>query len=49
MTLVAQPGLDEDPDVLRGIMKHNGRSLGVYAEPLASGVVAVGDRVYAGA
>ena len=49
MTLIAQPGLDEEPDVLRGVMRHNGRSLGVYAAPLASGVLAVGDRVYAGA
>lgn len=48
MTLVSQPGLDEEPNVLRGIMRHNARSLGVYAEPLGSGAISVGDPVYAG-
>ncbi len=33
MTLFAQPGLSEEPDVLRGIMRHNKRNLGVYATP----------------
>lgn len=48
MTLVSQPGLDEDPNVLRGIMRHNARSLGVYADPLGAGTISVGDPVYAG-
>lgn len=47
MTLVAQPGIEEEPNVLRGIIRHNGRSLGVYAQPLRAGAIAVGDRVYA--
>lgn len=33
MTLVAEPGLSEEPDVLRGIMRHNKRNVGVYATP----------------
>lgn len=48
MTLVSQSGLDEEPNVLRGIMRHNARSLGVYADPLGSGAISVGDTVYAG-
>jgi uncharacterized protein YcbX len=47
MTLVAQPGLSEEPDVLRGIMRHNKRNLGVYAMPAASVTIRVGDPVYA--
>ena len=47
MTLVSQPGLDEEPNVLRGIIRHNARSLGVYADPLGSGAISVGDTVYA--
>jgi uncharacterized protein YcbX len=48
MTLVSQPGLEEEPNVLRAIMRHNARSLGVYATPRGSGSISVGDRVYAG-
>ncbi|EKF60484.1 MOSC domain containing protein [Agrobacterium albertimagni AOL15] len=47
MTLVAQPGLAEEPDVLRGIMRHNKRNLGVYATPNEGVTISVGDEVYA--
>ncbi|KPF51855.1 MULTISPECIES: MOSC domain-containing protein [Rhizobium/Agrobacterium group] len=47
MTLVAQPGMAEEPDVLRGIMRHNKRNLGVYAKPAAPVTLSVGDPVYA--
>ncbi|MBU0739777.1 MAG: MOSC domain-containing protein [Alphaproteobacteria bacterium] len=47
MTLVAQPGMAEDPDVLRSIMRHNKRNLGVYATPAAPVTLSVGDPVYA--
>ncbi len=47
MTLVAQPGLSEEPDVLRGIMRHNKRNLGVYATPTGPVTISVGDPVYA--
>jgi len=47
MTLVAQPGLSEEPDVLRGIMRHNKRNLGVYATPAEPVTIRVGDPVYA--
>lgn len=48
MTLVGQPGIAEEPGVLRGIMRHNGRNLGVYAAPSQTVRLAVGDPVYAG-
>ena len=47
MTLVAQPGMREEPDVLRGIMRHNKRNLGVYATPTEGVTISVGDAVYA--
>jgi uncharacterized protein len=47
MTLVAQPGLSEEPDVLRGIMRHNKRNLGVYATPAEGVTISVGNPVYA--
>ena len=47
MTLVAQPGMAEEPDVLRGIMRHNKRNLGVYATPIEGVTISVGDAVYA--
>ena len=46
MTLIAQPGIEENPDVLRNVLRHNKRNLGVYCEILSSGVVSVGDAIY---
>ncbi len=48
MTMIAQPELDEQPEILRGIMRHNGRNLGVYATVETSVTITVGDPVYAG-
>lgn len=47
MTMVAQPGLDENPDILRTIMRHNQRHLGVYAEVEEAMTLTSGDVVYA--
>ncbi|MEH6689955.1 MAG: MOSC domain-containing protein [Pseudorhizobium pelagicum] len=47
MTLLAQPGVAEDPNVLRTIMRHNGRNFGAYGTPAAESRIAVGDPVYA--
>lgn len=47
MTLIAQPGLDEEPEILRQILRHNKRNLGVYGVIDRPGVIAVGDPVYA--
>lgn len=46
MTLVAQPGLDEEPEVLRSILRMNGRHLGVYCDILAPGTLSAGESVY---
>jgi uncharacterized protein YcbX len=48
MTMIAQPEIDEQPEILRGIMRHNARNLGVYATVADAVTIAVGDPVYAG-
>lgn len=45
MTLVAQPGLDEQAEILRSIVRHAGRSLGVYGEIIEPAQVCVGASV----
>jgi uncharacterized protein len=47
LTMVAQPAIEEEPQVLRSIMRHNARNLGVYAKVQAPVTIAVGDPVYA--
>ncbi|WP_168800958.1 MOSC domain-containing protein [Peteryoungia ipomoeae] len=47
MTMIAQPGLEENPDILRSIMRHNKRHLGVYAEVGQEITLRPGDLVYA--
>ncbi|MDO9418643.1 MOSC domain-containing protein [Pararhizobium sp.] len=47
MTLIAQPGIDEDPEILRNILRHNRRNLGVYGAIDRAGPVKIGDPVYA--
>ncbi|OJF98191.1 MOSC domain-containing protein [Pararhizobium antarcticum] len=47
MTLIAQPGLEEEPEILRNILRHNSRNLGVYCDVKRAGTVSVGDPVYA--
>ncbi|MCD7109289.1 MOSC domain-containing protein [Rhizobium sp. DKSPLA3] len=46
MTLAAQPGLPEQPEVLRSILRGNRRNLGVYAEIVTPGRVSLGDEVW---
>jgi uncharacterized protein len=48
MTMVAQPGIEEEPQVLRSIMRHNARNLGVYGTVAIPVNLSVGDGVYAG-
>jgi uncharacterized protein YcbX len=45
MTFIAQPDLEEDPDILRSILRHNKRHLGIYCSVTASGTIAVGDHI----
>ncbi len=42
MTLIAQPQLREQPEILRTILRHSNRSLGVYCRPSATGRIAAG-------
>jgi uncharacterized protein len=43
MTMIAQEGLPEDPEILRMIVRKHRRYLGVYASVAMGGLVAVGD------
>jgi uncharacterized protein YcbX len=43
VTFLAQPGLDEDPEILRNILRHNKRHLGVYCAVEGEGSVKQGD------
>lgn len=43
MTMVAQPGLPEDPDILRTIVRQRARCAGVYASVTRAGTLSVGD------
>jgi uncharacterized protein YcbX len=43
MTLAAQPGLAEQPEILRTILRQNRRNLGVYCTVTVSGTISVGD------
>jgi len=49
MTMLAQPGVSEDPDILRSIVRGRGRRFGVYAGVTREGEVCVGDAVYVAA
>jgi uncharacterized protein YcbX len=46
MTLIAQPGLSENPDILRSILRQNRRNFGVYATILEHGQISIGDEAY---
>lgn len=43
VTFIAQPGLPEDPDILRSIVRNNKRHFGVYATVERAGTVRLGD------
>ncbi len=43
MTMVAQPGLPEEPEILRTIVRQRARCLGVYASVTRAGKLSVGD------
>ena len=46
MTLVAQPGIVEEPDVLRAIVRKNRRYLGIYCDVIEPGNVSAGDEAH---
>ena len=43
MTLLSQPDLDEEPVILRTLLKHNRRNFGIYCDVVCAGSVEVGD------
>ena len=45
MTLIAQPGFEDDPEILRSIVRHNNRRLGIYCSIDRIGTLAVGDEL----
>jgi uncharacterized protein YcbX len=45
MTFISQPGLDEDPEVLRSLLRYNKRNLGIYCSVDCAGTIHVGDQV----
>jgi len=46
MTLIPQPGIAEDPEILRNIVRHNKRNLGIYCDVAKVGKINAGDAVY---
>jgi uncharacterized protein len=46
MILISQPGLDEDPEILRTILRHNKRNLGTYCSVERTGTIQVGDELF---
>jgi uncharacterized protein len=45
VTFISQPGLDEDPEILRNILRNNKRNLGIYCSTDISGTIEIGDAV----
>lgn len=43
VTFVSQPGLPEDPEILRCILRHNHRNFGIYCSVINDGEVHLGD------
>ncbi|MET0675468.1 MAG: MOSC domain-containing protein [Bradyrhizobium sp.] len=46
MTFVSQPGLEDDPEILRNILRHNKRNLGIYCTIDSIGTIQVGDGLF---
>jgi len=49
MTFVAQPGVEDDPDILRTILRNNRRHLGINCNVDGAGTLHEGDEVVVGA
>jgi hypothetical protein len=45
MTLIAQPGLSADPEVLRTVVRHNRRNLGIYCDVITPRTLEIGSVV----
>ncbi|EPE96955.1 MOSC domain-containing protein [Rhizobium grahamii] len=45
-TIIAQDGLENDPEILRNVMKFGNRNMGVYCRPDEPGFISVGEPVF---
>ena len=45
MTVISQPGLGDDPEILRNILRHNKRNLGIYCSIDSIGPIQLGDEL----
>ncbi|WP_409527114.1 hypothetical protein [Rhizobium sp. P32RR-XVIII] len=45
-TIIAQEGLENDPEILRNVMKFGNRNMGVYCAPKRNGMLRIGDAVF---
>jgi uncharacterized protein YcbX len=48
MTFVAQPGVEDDPEILRTILRNNKRHLGINCNVAGAGFLHEGDEVFVG-
>ena len=46
MTMISQPGFEDDPEILRNIVRHNKRQLGIYCSVQSEGTIQVGDELF---
>lgn len=46
VTFISQSGLNEDPEILRNILRYNKRHLGIYCAVDSVGDIRVGDKVF---
>lgn len=46
LTLIAQPGVRENPEILRTVLRQNRRNFGIYGSIETAGVVRMGDSVH---
>jgi hypothetical protein len=45
VTFVSEPGLDEYPEILRSILRHNKRHLGIYCSIYGAETIGLGDEL----
>ena len=46
VVFIAQPGLEEDAEILRSILRLNKRNLGIYCSIDGTGTIELGDELY---
>jgi uncharacterized protein YcbX len=46
VTFISQPGIEEDPEILRSILRRNKRNLGIYCSIEGTGTIQLGDELF---